>query len=151
MERDVRVTNGDTVQLAGYNFTFRGVREVQGPNYLSEVGLVDVSKNGKPVTTLEAEKRFYLGQANTMTEAGIDSGVTRDLFVALGEQLDNGDWSLRLYYKPFVNWIWVGAFIMALGGLFSMCDKRYRLAKVAKVKKAFTNSTVSTGGAEAKV
>ena len=86
-----------------------------------------------------------------MTEAGIDSGVTRDLFVALGEQLDNGDWSLRLYYKPFVNWIWVGAFIMALGGLFSMCDKRYRLAKVAKVKKAFTNSTVSTGGAEAKV
>ena len=148
-ERDVRVSNGDTVQMAGYDFTFRGVSEKKGPNYIADVGHVEVFENGRQVATLEAEKRFYFGQANTMTEAGIDSGVKRDLFVALGEQLDNGDWSLRLYVKPFVNWIWVGAFIMAFGGLFSMCDKRYRLAKVAKAKKVFSRGSPSQDVAEA--
>ena len=148
-ERDVRVSNGDTVKLAGYDFTFQGVQELRGPNYLSDVGYVEVSKHGQKVTTLAAEKRFYFGQANTMTEAGIDSGITRDLFVALGEQLDNGDWSLRLYYKPFVNWIWAGAFIMAFGGLFSMCDKRYRLAKVARAKKIMSKLKAGSEVAEA--
>jgi cytochrome c-type biogenesis protein CcmF len=108
------------------------VESLNGPNYGGHVGLVSVFKQSEPVTQLRAEKRFYPVQRSVMTEAGIDSGLTRDLFVALGEQLNNGAWSLRIYVKPFVNWIWIGAFIMAMGGFLAMSDKRYRLAKLAK-------------------
>jgi cytochrome c-type biogenesis protein CcmF len=85
---------------------------------------------------LNAEKRYYPVQGSSMTEAGIDTGISRDLFVALGEQLKNGDWSLRIYVKPFVSWIWAGAFIMAFGGILSISDRRYRMAKIAHNYKA---------------
>uniref|UniRef100_UPI0030F41461 cytochrome c-type biogenesis CcmF C-terminal domain-containing protein n=1 Tax=Paraglaciecola sp. TaxID=1920173 RepID=UPI0030F41461 len=92
----------------------------------------EVFKQDSFITQLVAEKRFYPVQRNSMTEAGIDSGITRDLFVAIGEQLENGDWAIRIYVKPFINWIWAGAFIMALGGILSISDRRYRMAKLAK-------------------
>ena len=128
-ELDVRMATGDSVELADYRFVFNGIKDIQGPNYSGHAGLIDVFQGQVRVAQLEAEKRFYQVQRMGMTEAGIDSGLTRDLFVALGEQLKNGDWALRVYVKPFVNWIWIGAFIMALGGVFSISDKRYRIRK----------------------
>jgi cytochrome c-type biogenesis protein CcmF len=130
-ERNVRMGVGDGVTLQGYEFVFKGVSQVQGPNYSADVGHIDVYQNNQQVASMAAEKRFYPVQRNVMTEAGIDSGVSRDLFVALGEQLKNGDWSLRIYVKPFINWIWVGSFIMAFGGILSISDKRYRMSKIA--------------------
>ena len=135
-ERNVRMAVGDGVTLQGYEFVFKGVSEFTGPNYTSDVGHLDVFQNGQKVASLAAEKRFYPVQRNVMTEAGIDSGLTRDLFVALGEQLKNGDWSLRIYVKPFINWIWLGAFIMAFGGVLSISDKRYRMTKLGTKLKA---------------
>lgn len=130
-ELDVRMGFGETVQLAGYEFEFLNVEPIDGPNYSGHVGQVLVTKRAKEVAKLGAEKRFYTVQQMTMTEAGINSGVTRDLFVALGEQLPNGEWALRIYVKPFINWIWFGAIVMVIGGVLSMTDKRYRLAKKA--------------------
>jgi cytochrome c-type biogenesis protein CcmF len=131
VERHVRMAEGDGVTLQGYEFVFKGVSEFAGPNYTAEIAHLDVYQDGQKVSSLEAEKRFYPVQRNVMTEAGIDSGFTRDLFVALGEQLKNGDWSLRIYVKPFINWIWLGTFIMAFGGILSISDKRYRTTKIA--------------------
>jgi cytochrome c-type biogenesis protein CcmF len=136
LERDVRMEPNQSVQIADYNVLFTGVKEIQGPNYLSDKGVFDVFKNGKLVSHLEPEKRFYTVQRMTMTEAGIHTTLTRDLFIALGEPLDNGAWAVRLYYKPFVVWIWLGALIMSLGGVMSIMDKRYRIKKIAKVKRA---------------
>jgi cytochrome c-type biogenesis protein CcmF len=134
-ERNVRMTAGDRITLQGYEFVFKGVTGYTGPNFTADVGHVDVYQNSKKITSLDPEKRFYPVQRNVMTEAGIDSGFTRDLFVALGEQLNNGDWSLRIYVKPFVSWIWLGSFIMALGGMLSISDKRYRTAKIKEKAK----------------
>lgn len=136
VERNVRMATGDRVTLQGYEFVFKSVSEYAGPNYTADVAHVDVYQNGNITASLAAEKRFYPVQRNVMTEAGIDSGLTRDLFVALGEQLQNGDWSLRIYVKPFINWIWLGAFIMAFGGVLSISDKRYRMANIAQNSKS---------------
>lgn len=141
VERNVRMATGDSVTLQGYEFVFKDVSEYAGPNYTADVGHIDVYQKGHKVASLAAEKRFYPVQRNVMTEAGIDSGFTRDLFVAMGEQLKNGDWSLRIYVKPFINWIWLGAFIMAFGGVLSMSDKRYRMAKIVKKPKVKKIST----------
>ena len=127
VERDVKMDVGDTTQTHGYVFTFRGVREVPGPNYKAVQGKIDVAENGRTVTTLRPEKRFYPSTGSTMTEASIDSGFTRDLYVSLGEPIAGGGaWIVRVYYKPFVDWIWGGCFVMALGGLLAMSDRRYR-------------------------
>jgi cytochrome c-type biogenesis protein CcmF len=125
---------GDSVTILDYKFVFKGVEPHQGPNYSSDMGKADVYYEGEKITTLAAEKRFYPVQRSVMTEAGIDTGFTRDLFMALGEKLKNGDWSVRIYVKPFIDWIWAGAFIMALGGVFSISDKRYRMARLARQK-----------------
>jgi cytochrome c-type biogenesis protein CcmF len=136
VERNLRMGVDDRVTLQNYEFVFKGVSEFTGPNYTADIGHVDAYQDGKKVASLAAEKRFYPVQRNVMTEAGIDSGLTRDLFVALGEQLNNGDWSLRIYVKPFINWIWLGTFIMAFGGVLSISDKRYRTAKTVEKAKA---------------
>lgn len=138
-EKDIRMFPGDSVELSGYTFNFVTVEPVTGPNYTGYVGLVDVytgETGTNLITRLAAEKRFYTVQRTTMTEAGIDSGLTRDLFVALGEQLSDGAWALRIYVKPFVNWIWAGALFMALGGILSISDKRYRMARAARTNRA---------------
>ncbi len=131
IETDLRMAPGQVKELAGYQFTFNGVEKVQGPNYIADEGRLQVTRNGSDVTTLAAQKREYdSGQMTIMTEAAIDAGVTRDLYFALGEALDDGAWSMRIYYKPFIRWIWLGAFIMALGALLAVMDKRYRKSRV---------------------
>jgi len=128
-ERDVKMAIGDTTEAGGYVFALRDVREVQGPNYVAARAEVNISQNGQTVSTLHPEKRVYRVQNNPMTEAAIDAGLTRDLYVSMGEQLDTGEWIIRVYHKPFVNWIWGGCLIMALGGVLAASDRRYRARK----------------------
>jgi len=131
IERDLKMAVGDTTELAGYVFTYRGVRDLQGPNYVAAQGLIEVTRDGKAVTTLRPEKRAYRVQQNTMTEAAINTGFTRDLYVSLGEPVDGGAWIVRVYFKPFVDWIWGGCLMMALGGLLAASDRRYRATRRA--------------------
>ena len=128
-ERDVRMNIGDTLQAGGYEFRFNGTTDFEGPNYVSSKGSVSVSKNGKLVTELFPEKRKYVASGMPMTEAAITSGVLGDLYVSLGEPIpdSNGAWAVRIYTKPFVNWIWAGTLLMSLGGLLAVCDRRYRI------------------------
>jgi len=126
IERDVRMKAGDSVSIHQYSFTFREVRELSGPNYQGGVAMIDITRDGKPEATLRAEKRLYNTSRAMMTEAAIDGGVTRDLYAALGEELAPGVWAVRLYYKPFVRWIWAGGLLMALGGLFCLFGPRHR-------------------------
>jgi cytochrome c-type biogenesis protein CcmF len=128
-ERDVRMEVGDTLEAGGYVFRFDGVREKEGPNYTAAEGRVSVSKNGKPVTELFPEKRQYNASGMPMTEAAIETGVLRDLYVSLGEPIPDsaGAWAVRVYIKPFVDWIWAGCLLMALGGILAISDRRYRI------------------------
>jgi cytochrome c-type biogenesis protein CcmF len=129
IERDLKMQVGDSTDLAGYNFVYRGVREVQGPNYVAAQGLVEVTRNGKPVAMMKPEKRVYRVQQNPMTEAAINTGFTRDLYVSLGEAVEGDAWTVRVYFKPFVDWIWGGCLLMALGGALAATDRRYRGAR----------------------
>jgi cytochrome c-type biogenesis protein CcmF len=126
IEKDVRMSAGDTVALAGYTFRFLGASEVKGPNYVAARGRIEVSRGNRIVEVLEPEKRHYPVQNQTMTEAAIDTGFLRDLYVALGEQVEGNAWTVRVQVKPFVDWIWGGCALMALGGLIAVCDRRYR-------------------------
>jgi len=129
VEQDIRMSPGQTVELAGHTFRFDGAEAVQGPNYRADRGTIRVfNRAGKEVAVLNPEKRTYLVQTRPMTEAGIDPGFMRDIYVSLGETLGNGDWALRLYYKPFVRWIWLGGILIGLGGLLAATDRRYRMA-----------------------
>jgi len=125
-EKDVRMNVGDTVALGGYTFRFLGATDVKGPNYVAARGRIEVSRDGRILDVLEPEKRHYTVQSQTMTEAAIDTGFARDLYIALGEALEGGAWTVRVHVKPFVDWIWAGCALMALGGLVAICDRRYR-------------------------
>lgn len=127
-DKELPMQTGQKVTMSGYVFEFDGVSDIRGPNYSSKQALIKVYRNGAMVAELLPEKRTYLVQKNPMTEAGIDSGFLRDVYVALGEQIDERTWGMRLYYRPFVQWIWAGAALMALGGLLAALDRRYRLA-----------------------
>ena len=132
VERDVKMAVGDSTTVHGTTFTFRGATEVQGPNYVAMRGVIEVSVDGRKGRELHPEKRIYRVQQNPMTEAAIDTGFTRDLYVALGEAVDGGAaWIVRVYVKPFIDWIWGGAFMMALGGLLAATDRRYRAKKTS--------------------
>jgi len=133
-ERDVRMAPGDRVEMGGYVFMLEAVKPHRGPNYNSSRATFRISREGETVAVLYPEKRIYLSQSNPMTEAGIDPGLFRDLYIALGEPLDNGAWAIRLQYKPFVRWIWLGSIFMACGGFLAIADRRYRLRKQAKVE-----------------
>jgi cytochrome c-type biogenesis protein CcmF len=128
VEKIVRLAPGESAELGGFSFKFNGVSEVSGPNYRAKEGSFTASKNGQPVAEMKPQKRIYKVQRNTMTEAAIDAGLLRDLYVALGESMDKGAWSVRLYVKPFIRWIWLGGLFMMAGGLCSVADRRYRLA-----------------------
>ncbi len=128
LEKDLRMDPGATLDLGGYTFKFEGVRNTPGPNYEARRGTVTVFRGERQVVQLNPEKRVYRVQTNAMTEAAIDPGLFRDLYVSLGEPLDNGAWSVRIYYKPFIRWIWMGSLLMAIGGVLSATDRRYRLA-----------------------
>jgi cytochrome c-type biogenesis protein CcmF len=140
VEKDLRMDLGTSVTLAGYTFTFDGVSQIEGPNYVANQGLVQVTRSGQPIATLHPEKRTYRVQTMPMTEAAIDAGVFRDLYVSLGEPIDNGAWSVRVYYKPFIRWIWAGALLMALGGAIAATDRRYfvRVRKTQATPNAAT-------------
>ncbi len=126
-ERDVRMEVGSFVNVGGYTFQFNGVRDVVGPNYLSVKGDIAVLKDGEFLRNLHPEKRTYNASGMAMTEAAIDTGIFRDLYVALGEPLSNDEWVVRVYHKPFVDWIWFGCVLMAIGGILAVTDRRYRL------------------------
>ena len=125
-EKDVRLIPGESYQVANYKFKLIGVKEVKRDNYIAYQGMVEASKSGKHIAMMLPEKRTYNQFSMPMTEAAIDGGIFRDLFVALGEPLGQGSWSLRIYHKPFVRWVWMGALLMALGGFLAATDKRYR-------------------------
>ena len=131
-EQDVRLDVGQTIEAGGYAFKFLGVVPGPGPNYRALTGTVEVRKDSRLIETLKPEKRIYNASGQTMTIAAIDTGLLGDLYVSLGEPLvaddANGAWGVRIYLKPFVDWIWMGAFLMALGGIVAVCDRRYRLA-----------------------
>jgi cytochrome c-type biogenesis protein CcmF len=128
IEKDIRLAPGETYDLHGYHFAFHGVTGREGPNYHADRGHVTVTRDGRQVAEMWPEKRVYRAQPMPMTEAAIDAGITRDLFVALGEPLgSDGAWALRIYHKPFVRWIWFGGVLMVLAGLISATDRRYRL------------------------
>ncbi len=130
-EKDVRMDIGDTVDIGGYTFRFNGTNEVPGPNYQGIRGDIEVLSNGEKINLMHPEKRTYNASGMAMTEAAIDTGLFRDLYVALGEPLGNGTWVVRVYHKPFVDWIWFGCLFMAFGGALAVSDRRYRL-KVQK-------------------
>ena len=127
-EQDVRMQRGDTAQAGGYEFKFNGTTNITGPNYVAARAEVIVSRNGKEIERMYPEKRNYAARGDVMTETAIDSGLFRDLYVSLGEPVAQGAWSVRVYYKPFVGWIWGGALLMALGGGLAVSDRRYALA-----------------------
>jgi cytochrome c-type biogenesis protein CcmF len=138
LEQDVRMEVGDTVNAGGYEFKFNGVSDVTGPNYRAARAEIVINRNGAEVERMYPEKRNYTASGNVMTETAIDSGLFRDLYISLGEPVAGGAWSVRVYYKPFVGWIWGGAVLMAIGGGLALSDRRYALAarKLRQVPEA---------------
>jgi cytochrome c-type biogenesis protein CcmF len=132
IEKDIALRPGETVEMQGYTFAFNSTRPVKGPNFDAIESEVTISRDGKLVTTLHPQKRVYRVQRSPMTEAGIHVKWNRDLFVAMGEDLGDGAWSMRLQYKPMVRYIWLGALIMAIGGIVAVTDRRYRTRRVTE-------------------
>jgi cytochrome c-type biogenesis protein CcmF len=126
-ETDTRLDYGAATSVANYTFRLIGVTEHPGPNYTALQGRIEVSRDGKPYTVLLPEKRTFHASGQTMTEAAIDNGLFRHLYVSLGEPIGQDAWGVRIYIKPFVSWIWAGCFLMAMGGLLALSDRRYRL------------------------
>ena len=127
IERDVKMMQGDSVEIEEYRFEFKGTTEITRVNFKADQGIVHVYENDEFIAVLKPEKRYYFSQmSNVMTDAAIHANLSRDLFVALGEQLDDGAWAVRLQLKPLIRWIWLGAILMMLGGFLSIADKRYR-------------------------
>ncbi|MEP7138036.1 MAG: heme lyase CcmF/NrfE family subunit [Caldimonas sp.] len=143
VERDVQMAVGDTTTIDDMVFTFKGTRDVQGPNYRAARGEIEVTRGGRVISTLTPEKRFYPSTQSTLTEASIDAGLTRDLYVSLGEPVAGGAWIVRVYVKPFVDWIWGGCLVMALGGLLAATDRRYR----ARVRARQTQAALGAAAA----
>jgi cytochrome c-type biogenesis protein CcmF len=140
IERDVRVDVGQSIDVGGETYTFKGVETQPGPNYDATIATIDVSKNGRLVRTLMPQKRAYRASGQVMTEAAIDWSLRGDRYVSLGEPLTDkgnaGAWGVRIYVKPFVDWIWWGCVLMALGGFCAISDKRYRIAVRQRVATA---------------
>jgi cytochrome c-type biogenesis protein CcmF len=140
-ERDIRLAPGESATVADYVFTLQQVSRHRGPNYLSDMGLVTVSLDDKIIATLKPEKRRYMASSQVMTEAGIDAGLFRDLYLSLGEQLQGGAWAVRVQVKPFVRWLWLGGIIIAIGGSLAVTDRRYR-------RKTAASPALQTGAAD---
>jgi cytochrome c-type biogenesis protein CcmF len=127
IEHDLKMGPGDSEALSGYEFRFKEVASVRGPNYVADEARFEVWQDGERVALLAPQKRRYLASGQVMTEAAIDAGLFRDLYVAMGEPIgDRGDWAMRLHYKPMVRWMWLGAIFMAVGGFTTVFDRRYR-------------------------
>ena len=133
VESDRALAPGESIEVAGYNFEMKELRNVQGPNFSAIEAEIEIRSGGEYVATVRPQKRQYLVQQSPMTEAGIRAGLDKDLFVALGDQLGNGGWSVRVQYKPLIRFIWLGCLIMALGGIVAVSDRRYRVNVREKV------------------
>jgi cytochrome c-type biogenesis protein CcmF len=136
VEKDLAMKEGDAIELSGYRFSLDDVRAVNGPNYKAARATVTVTRDGRPVRTLHPEKRVYTVQEMPMTEAAIDSGPLRDLYVSLGDPVAGNAWLVRVHIKPFISWIWSGCLLMALGGFLAAADRRYRVSKAREEKQA---------------
>jgi cytochrome c-type biogenesis protein CcmF len=136
VEKDFALGVGEAATIAGYDFKLAALREVRGPNYVGVEADVVVSRDGNPVTVLRPQKRRYNSGGNPLSEAGIEVGAARDLFAALGDELGQGRWSLRLQYKPLIRYIWLGAILVALGGGLAAADRRYRLRATQRAGEA---------------
>ena len=134
-QRDVRLSVGDSLDVSGYRYELADVRRLKGPNYNSDMGEILVYDGDELVVRLEPEKRRYLSGGNIMTEAAIDPGFFRDVYVALGDKLDGDDWAVRIHFKPVVRWIWLGAIFMALGATITLTDKRYKKRNARAAEK----------------
>jgi len=126
VETDMSMRSGEKLEVAGHSFELRELRQVEGPNYSAVEGVIEIRRDGDFVAEVRPQKRQYLVQKNWMTEAGIEVDWNKDLFIALGDQLGNDTWSVRIQYKPMIRFIWFGALVMALGGLIAVTDRRYR-------------------------
>mgnify|MGYP002628958234 CR=1 FL=1 len=144
-EKDVKLAIGETVELGGYNFRFDALNDVKGPNYVAARGTISVTRNGSALTTMYPEKRIYSVQKNAMTEAAINTGFTRDLYVSLGEPVGDKAWVIRLQVKPFIDWIWGGCVLMALGGLLAVLDRRYRVVARGRVETVSAAAPATAG------
>jgi cytochrome c-type biogenesis protein CcmF len=144
-EKHLRMAAGDQFVMAGYTFKFTGSSTVRGPNYMAQEGEFIVTKDGNEITRLYSQKREYAQGGSTMTEAAIDPGWTRDLYVSLGEPLDKSvdAWAVRIYHKPFIRWIWLGTIFMLTGGLLGSVNKRYRRRILANTPQAADTKKVT--------
>jgi cytochrome c-type biogenesis protein CcmF len=131
VEKDVSLAPGESTTISGYTFKYQGTRPVAGPNYEALEARIIITRGDKVIAELPTQKRTYRVQKNPMTHAGIDVAWNRDLFVALGDDLGNNKWSMRVQYKPLVRYIWLGAVVMAIGGLVAILDRRYRVRRTA--------------------
>lgn len=136
IERDVRMVRGDSAMVGDYQVVFKDIGERRGANFTAEYGVFDVSLDGKHVAELRPEKRHYLVGMSVMTEADIDAGLFRDVFIAIGERISDDAWAIRMQYKPLVRWLWLGSLVMAIGGFLAIADKRYRIRGRAEAKVA---------------
>ncbi|MEP6633272.1 MAG: heme lyase CcmF/NrfE family subunit [Luteimonas sp.] len=144
-QRELALQPGQSIQLGRYSFRFDGAERLDGPNYVADRGSVRVMRDGAPIGTMHPEKRTYVGGGQVMTEAAIAPGVLRDVYVALGEPLGGGAWAVRVHVKPFVRWIWGGALLMALGGLVTATDRRFRpLRHSGEISDPALDSSVAT-------
>jgi len=130
IEEDRRLAPNESLTIGDYEFVFKGVEERRGPNYIADSATIDVLKDGEFYLTMHPEKRRYLARGDVQTEADIQVGFFRDLFTALGDPRGEGAWVVRIHVKPFVFWIWLGAFLMAAGGITAILDRRYRTKRV---------------------
>jgi cytochrome c-type biogenesis protein CcmF len=126
-ERDVRMAVGETVEVGGYGFRLDSLERIRGPNFEADQATVAVYKNGQRMTTLRPQMREYFSQDQPMAQTSLHRGFFRDLYVNMGEPLPGGAWVMRVYYKPFMNWVWAGAILMGLGGFLAATDRRYRV------------------------
>jgi cytochrome c-type biogenesis protein CcmF len=141
VEKDLRMNVGDGVNVAGYDFSFNRMGEVEGPNYRAARADIEVSTEGRMLRTLHPEKRVYNASGTVTTETAIDSGLFRDLYLSLGDDLGHDSWRIRIQYKPFVGWIWGGAVLMAIGGGLAVSDRRYLQAVLGRPRTALRAGT----------
>ena len=134
-EKDLRMEPGSSYNISGYEFRFQGVRKVSGANYMADEAVIEIWRDGEKAGELLPQKRVYSAKDSPMTDASIDKTLFRDLYAALGEELEGGAWSMRVYYKPMIRWIWLGCLFMTFGGVLAVCDRRYRQSVSAKNKQ----------------
>jgi cytochrome c-type biogenesis protein CcmF len=135
-EKSVLLTEGESIDVGHYDFRFNGTERISGPNYVGDEASFTVTRGGKPVSELHPQRRVYLASGTPSTEMAIDAGFLRDLFITLGEEKESNAWSMTIYIKPFVRWVWLGAILMALGGTLAAGDKRYRRLQVRSESKS---------------